>query len=543
MTDLEIANSVALKPITTIAKNIGISEDDLETYGRYKAKVLKAGEKKGKLILTTAINPTPLGEGKTTIAIGLADGINKIGKNACLALREPSLGPVFGIKGGATGGGFAQIAPMTDINLHFNGDMHAITSANNLLSAMIDNHIFQGNALKIDKVTWHRTMDMNDRALRNIQVGIGYNEREDHFDITAASEIMALLCLSADENDLIERLDSIIVGYDVVGNPVTAKMLKASQAMAILLQDAIKPNLVQTLEGGVAFVHGGPFANIAHGCNSIIATKYAMSYSDYVVTEAGFGADLGAEKFLDIKCRTADIQPSCVVIVATLKALKYSGGASKGEWGDINLGALKAGSGNLVKHIENISNVYKLPCVVALNRYITDADEEIEFVRDLCKNVGAEFACADVWANGGNGAKELAEKVTSLCESDGDFTYAYELADKAECKIKSVATKIYGAKEVVWTDDAVAEIESLRRVVDVDSVPVCIAKTQYSLSDDETALGRPENFTITVRQVRYLAGAKMLVAMTGKILAMPGLPSVPNAENMTLTNGEIKGLF
>lgn len=545
-TDIEIAREAKLQPIAEIAAKLGIGEDALEYYGKYKAKVSSSGNRKGKVILVTAINPTPAGEGKTTVSIGLADGMSRINKRVCLALREPSLGPVFGIKGGATGGGRAQIAPMEDINLHFNGDFHAITSANNLLSAMIDNHIFQGNALGIADVTWHRCLDLNDRSLRTVRCGIGYNEREDHFDITAASEVMAVFCLAKDFADLKKRLGDIVIGTDNEGRNVTARMLKADEAMAILLSEAIKPNLVQTLEGTPAFVHGGPFANIAHGCNSVIATKTAVSYADYVVTEAGFGADLGAEKFFDIKCRTAGIQPSCVVLVATVRGLKYNGGVPKAETGKENLTALGSGASNLMKHIENITGVYGMPCVVAINRFITDTDAEIALLEKMCAERGAGCVLADVWAKGGEGAEELARVVCEKAdEGKARLSYAYELTDSIKDKIAGVATKVYGASGVKYTPEAESTIAKLEACEERKGLPVCIAKTQYSLSDDQTKLGRPTDFEITVREVYYRAGAGFIVAVTGKILLMPGLGKTPAAEGMTIDteSGEIKGLF
>ena len=545
-TDIEIAREAKLQPIAEIAAKLGIGEDALEYYGKYKAKVSSSGNRKGKVILVTAINPTPAGEGKTTVSIGLADGMSRINKRVCLALREPSLGPVFGIKGGATGGGRAQIAPMEDINLHFNGDFHAITSANNLLSAMIDNHIFQGNALGIADVTWHRCLDLNDRSLRTVRCGIGYNEREDHFDITAASEVMAVFCLAKDFADLKKRLGDIVIGTDNEGRNVTARMLKADEAMAILLSEAIKPNLVQTLEGTPAFVHGGPFANIAHGCNSVIATKTAVSYADYVVTEAGFGADLGAEKFFDIKCRTAGIQPSCVVLVATVRGLKYNGGVPKAETGKENLTALGSGASNLMKHIENITGVYGMPCVVAINRFITDTDAEIALLEKMCAERGAGCVLADVWAKGGEGAEELARVVCEKAdEGKARLSYAYELTDSIKDKIAGVATKVYGASGVKHTPEAESTIAKLEACEECKGLPVCIAKTQYSLSDDQTKLGRPTDFEITVREVYYRAGAGFIVAVTGKILLMPGLGKTPAAEGMTIDteSGEIKGLF
>ena len=545
-TDIEIAREAKLRPIAEIAAGLGISEDALEYYGKYKAKVSSAGNGKGRLILVTAINPTPAGEGKTTVSIGLADGMSRIGKHVCLALREPSLGPVFGIKGGATGGGRAQIAPMEDINLHFNGDFHAITSANNLLSAMIDNHIFQGNELGIENVTWHRCLDVNDRSLRSIRCGIGYNERDDHFDITAASEIMAVFCLAKDFADLKKRLGDIVIGTDKRGCDVTARMLKADEAMAILLAEAIKPNLVQTLEGTPAFVHGGPFANIAHGCNSVIATKTAMSYADYVVTEAGFGADLGAEKFFDIKCRTAGLKPSCVVLVATVRGLKYNGGVPKAETGRENLAALEAGAANLMKHIENITTVYGMPCVVAINKFITDTDAEIALLERMCAGRGAGCVLADVWAKGGEGAEELARAVCEKADAcKAELSYAYDLGESITDKINGVATRVYGARGVTYTPEAKETIARLERSGACSGLPVCIAKTQYSLSDDQTKLGRPTDFDITVREVYYRAGAGFVVAVTGKILLMPGLGKTPAAEGMTIDteSGEIKGLF
>ena len=545
-TDIEIARGAKLLPVAEVAAKLGISADELEYYGKYKAKVASHGKKRGKVILVTAINPTPAGEGKTTVSIGLADGMAKLGKSVCLALREPSLGPVFGIKGGATGGGMAQIAPMEDINLHFNGDFHAITSANNLLSAMIDNHVFQGNALGIENVTWRRCLDLNDRSLRTVRCGIGYNEREDHFDITAASEVMAVFCLAKDFADLKKRLGDIVIGTDRHGKAVTARMLKADEAMAILLKEAIKPNLVQTLEGTPAFVHGGPFANIAHGCNSVIATRAAMSYADYVVTEAGFGADLGAEKFFDVKCRTAGIEPSCVVLVATVRGLKYNGGVPKAETGKENLAALESGASNLMKHIENVTGVYDMPCVVAINRFVTDTDAEIALLKSMCELRGASVRLADVWAKGGEGALDLAREV---CEAADGCTsrlkYAYELSESLKDKINAVATKVYGADGVDYTDEARRMMDELEADGAVAGLPVCIAKTQYSLSDDQTKLGRPTGFRITVREVYRRAGAGFVVAVTGKILLMPGLGKTPAAEGMTIDDKgeEIRGLF
>ena len=545
-TDIEIANSVKLRPISGIAAKLGIKEDDLEFYGKYKAKVSSNGKKRGKVVLVTAINPTPAGEGKTTVSIGLADGMAKLGKNVCLALREPSLGPVFGIKGGATGGGRAQIAPMEDINLHFNGDFHAITTANNLLSALIDNHIFQGNALRIKNVTWRRALDLNDRSLRNVECGIGYNERADHFDITAASEVMAVFCLAADVADLKKRLGDIVIGTDEDDKPVTARMLQADDAMTILLKDALKPNLVQTLEGTPAFVHGGPFANIAHGCNSIIATKTAMSYADYVITEAGFGADLGAEKFLDVKCRVAGIEPSCVVVVATIRGLKYGGGVPKAETDKPNLAALENGAPNLLKHVENITGVYKLPCVVAINKFVTDTDEEIEYLRAECAARGADVRLADVWANGGDGGRELAAAVVEKADAfRSGMEFAYPLNAGIKEKIELIARQIYGADGVDYEPQAAEAIAKFAAMPACASLPVCVAKTQYSLSDDQTKLGRPEGFRITVREAYLRAGAGFIVALTGKILLMPGLSKTPAANGMTIDPAtmEIKGLF
>ncbi|MBR6788552.1 MAG: formate--tetrahydrofolate ligase [Clostridia bacterium] len=546
MTDIEIARNARLRPISEIAQTLGVQADDMATYGKYKAKVSSYGKKQGKVVLVTAINPTPAGEGKTTVSIGLADGMKKLGKNVCLALREPSLGPVFGIKGGATGGGYAQVLPMEDINLHFNGDFHAITTANNLLSSVIDNHIFQGNALKIKTVTWHRALDLNDRSLRSVKCGIGYNEREDHFDITAASEVMAVFCLAKDIADLKKRLGDIVIGVDEDGNNVTARMLKADEAMTILLKDAMDPNLVQTLEGTPAFVHGGPFANIAHGCNSVIATKTAMSYADYVVTEAGFGADLGAEKFLDIKCRTAGINPSCVVVVATLRGLKYGGGVPKQDTALPNLEALKKGAPNLFKHVENVTEIYKLPCVVAINKFITDTDEEIEYLRDECAKRGAEVCLADVWANGGEGGKALAQAVVAHMDGyNGKMEYAYPLNASIKEKIELIAKRVYGALGVDFTQEAEEKISVFEQNPDCNGLPVCMAKTQYSLTDDQTKLGRPTDFRITVRDLYYRAGAGFIVALTGKILLMPGLGKTPASEGMSINTDtmEIKGLF
>ena len=538
-TDIEIADAAVLKPITEIAADLGIAADDLECYGKYKAKVTQRGNKNGKLILVTAINPTPAGEGKTTVSIGLADGLKKTGRSVCLALREPSLGPVFGIKGGAAGGGYAQIAPMEDINLHFTGDIHAITAANNLLAAMIDNHIYWGNSLKIKEVTWHRCQDVNDRALRFVRTGKGFNcERDDRFDITAASEVMAIFCLAKDIDDLKTRLGNIVVGSDEDGKEVTARDLKAEEAMTILLKDVIKPNLVQTLEGVPAFVHGGPFANIAHGCNSIQATRAAMSYADYAVTEAGFGADLGAEKFLDIKCRLNGLTPDAVVVVATLRALKCAGGKTDNlsERDDVSL---KKGIGNLLKHVENITGVYKLPCVVAINRFATDGDEEIKLLQNELSVLGVNAVCTECWAKGGAGATELADAVAKLCEGEKPkMEFSYSLDESTEQKINDIAKKIYGAKGVVFTDKAKEDMAKYPQ-----NLPVCIAKTQYSLSDNPKLIGRPEGFDVTVREVMYKAGAGFLVAVAGDIMLMPGLSRSPNAERMSIKDGVVKGLF
>ena len=552
--DIEIAQSTELKHIREIANVANIPEEYLDYYGKYKAKIdlelLKKNQsKQGKLVLVTAINPTPAGEGKTTTTIGLADGLKKLNKNVIVALREPSLGPVFGVKGGAAGGGYAQIAPMEDINLHFTGDFHAIGAANNLLAAMLDNHIFQGNSLGIDptKITWRRAVDMNDRQLRNIEDGLGGGKngvpRKDGFDITVASEIMAILCLSNSISDLKNRLSRIIVGYTFEGKPVTAGDLKAHGAMAALLKEAIKPNLVQTLEGTPAIVHGGPFANIAHGCNSVLATKMAMSLGDYAITEAGFGADLGAEKFLDIKCRLADLKPSCVVIVATIRALKMHGGMEKSELSSENLNALKKGLPNLLRHISNITNVYKLPAVVAINKFETDTQNEIDLLTNECKALGANVVLSDVWANGGNGGIELAKEVINLSEKENDFTFSYPSEFSIKDKINAVVTKIYGGKSTVYTEEAEKEIAKLEEL-GFGNCPVCIAKTQYSFSDDATKLGAPENFDVTVRNVKISSGAGFIVVLTGAILTMPGLPKVPAAEGIDIDeNGKITGLF
>ena len=549
--DIEIANSVKLLPITEVAKRLDIQDDNLELYGKYKAKISQKPSPKTKnLVLVTAINPTAFGEGKTTTSIGLADGMSKLGKKVCLALREPSLGPVFGIKGGATGGGMAQIAPMEDINLHFTGDMHAITTANNLISAILDNHLMQGNELDIDvdNIIWKRCMDMNDRALRYIQVGQGGAKngvpRKDGFNITAASEIMAILCLSKDMADLKVRLGNIIVAYDKNGNAVTAKDLGVVDAVAIVLKDALKPNLVQTLEGTPAIVHGGPFANIAHGCNTIIATKLAMSLADYVITEAGFGADLGAEKFLDIKCRAADIEPKAVVLVATVRALKYNGGIKKEDVAKEDLTALKIGMPNLVGHIRNLRDVYGVNVVVAVNKFVTDTDEEIKMIEDACRAEGAVCALCECWAKGGEGSVELANAVLEAIDKPSKLKYSYDLDMSIEDKIFAVASKVYGAGAVEYSDIAKESIAKINRL-GKGNLPICIAKTQYSFSDDMTKLGRPTGFTMTVRDVEIRGGAGFLVVVCGSIMLMPGLGKKPSALGMTIDaeTNEIKGLF
>lgn len=553
--DLEIAQSCRMSPIEDIAGKIGIGEQWLERYGKYKAKVDLGylGDNKnadGKLILVTAITPTPAGEGKTTTAIGLADGLRKIGKNAAAALREPSLGPVFGIKGGACGGGYAQIVPMEDINLHFTGDIHAIGAANNLLAAMIDNHIMHGNALGIDtkRITWRRCVDMNDRQLRYIRDGLGGEkdgvERDDGFDITVASEIMAILCLAESAADLKARLARIVIGYDTQNRPVTCSSLKAQGAMAALLKDAIKPNLVQTLEGTPAFVHGGPFANIAHGCNSVLATRMALKAADYAVTEAGFGADLGAEKFLDIKCRASGLRPAAVVVVATVRALKMHGGLDKSQLDAEDLTALERGIPNLLRHVRNIKNVYHLPCVVALNRFPTDTEAELKLVEEKCAQLDTSIVLSDVWAHGGEGGKELAEAVVRLCEEDNSgFGFCYEDELGIEDKISAVVRKIYGGRGAVLLPEAKKQAEHLT-ALGFGKLPVCIAKTQSSFSDDAKKLGAPEDFTVTVRQIKVSAGAGFTVALAGNIMTMPGLPSVPAAEGIDIDdNGRITGLF
>lgn len=553
--DIEIAQEAKPLDIREVAKKAGLSEDDIELYGKYKAKVdynllKKDTGKKAKLILATAINPTPAGEGKTTTTIGVADAFSRIGKNALVALREPSLGPVFGIKGGAAGGGYAQVVPMEDINLHFTGDFHAIGAANNLLAAMLDNHIHQGNALNIDirSITWRRCVDMNDRQLRNIVDGLGRRvdgvTREDGFDITVASEVMAAFCLANDIADLKERLGDIVVAYNMEGNPVTARELKANGAMAALLKDALKPNLVQTLEGTPAFVHGGPFANIAHGCNSVIATKMAMHFADYVITEAGFGADLGAEKFIDIKCRKAGIKPDAVIIVATVRALKYNGGVAKDALNEENLEALEKGLPNLLKHVENITQVFGLPAVVAINRFPFDTEAELKLVEDKCKELGVNVALSEVWAKGGEGGIEVAKEVLRLIdEEENNFKYCYDEELSIKEKINAIATKVYGADGVNYTKEADKEIARLERL-GFGNLPICMAKTQYSLTDDQTILGRPEGFTITVRDLTVSAGAGFIVALTGAIMKMPGLPKAPAAERIDVDeNGVISGLF
>ena len=553
--DIEIAQETEMLHIREIAKIAGVDEKYLEQYGNYKAKVdyniLKdmADKPNGKLVLVTAINPTPAGEGKTTTTVGLADGMRKLGKNVMVALREPSLGPVFGVKGGAAGGGYAQVVPMEDINLHFTGDFHAIGAANNLLAAMLDNHIYQGNALGIDprQITWRRCVDMNDRQLRFVVDGLGGKvngtPREDGYDITVASEIMAVLCLASDITDLKNRLSRLVVGYTYAGKPVTAGDLNAQGAMAALLKDALKPNLVQTLEHTPAFVHGGPFANIAHGCNSVTATKIALKLGDYAITEAGFGADLGAEKFLDIKCRMAGLKPSCVVLVATARALKYNGGVPKAETGKENLEALEKGLPNLLQHVENITTVYKLPCVVAINRFPTDTEAELKLIEEKCKALGVNVALSEVWGKGGEGGIELAKEVIRLCEQPNDFTFSYELDCSIKEKIEAIAKKIYHGDGVTFTANAEKQIKTLTEL-GYDHMPICMAKTQYSFSDDQTKLGAPRGFTITVRNVKVSAGAGFLVALTGEIMTMPGLPKVPAAERIDVDeDGKISGLF
>ena len=557
LSDIEIAQQCEMKHICEIAKKADVDMKYIEQYGNHKAKIDLSllsdtkDKKDGKLILVTAITPTPAGEGKTTTTIGLADGMSRIGKKVTVALREPSLGPVFGVKGGAAGGGYAQVVPMEDINLHFTGDFHAITSANNLLAAMLDNHIQQGNSLGIDvrRITWKRCLDMNDRQLRFITDGLGGRingtPREDGFDISVASEVMAVFCLANSVTDLKERLSRIIVGYTYDNKPVTCGQLKAAGAMTALLKDALKPNLVQTLEGTPAFVHGGPFANIAHGCNSVIATKTALKMGDYTITEAGFGADLGAEKFLDIKCRMAGLKPDAVVMVATIRALKMHGGLPKTALGEENIEALEKGIPNLLRHVSNIKNVYKLPCVVAVNRFPTDTDKEIDFVIEKCKELGVNVKLSTVWAEGGKGGEELAKEVVRLCEeeSNEDFTFSYDETASIPEKIKAIVTKVYGGEDVAILPSAMKQIKTLEEM-GLDKLPVCVAKTQYSFSDDATKLGAPEGFTVTVRNVKISAGAGFIVVLTGDIMTMPGLPKVPAAEKIDVDeNGKITGLF
>ncbi|EIL8447853.1 formate--tetrahydrofolate ligase [Clostridium perfringens] len=553
--DIEIAQSAKMEPIINIAKKIGLGEDDIELYGKYKCKISLDAIKKlennkdGKLVLVTAINPTPAGEGKSTVTVGLGQALNKIGKNTVIALREPSLGPVFGIKGGAAGGGYAQVVPMEDINLHFTGDMHAITSANNLLCAAIDNHIHQGNLLRIDsrRIVFKRVMDMNDRALRNIVVGMGGKIngflREDGFMITVASEIMAILCMASDLEDLKERMGNILIAYNLDGEPVYAKELEVQGAMALLMKDAIKPNLVQTLENTPAIIHGGPFANIAHGCNSIIATKTALKMSDITITEAGFGADLGAEKFLDIKCRYGNLNPDCVVLVATIRALKHHGGVKKDELNISNVDALNKGMKNLEKQIENIK-AYGVPVVVAINKFITDSDEEVKAIEDFCKNIGVEVSLTEVWEKGGEGGIDLANKVIKTMENEpSNFKMIYDSEESIKDKILEIVQTIYGGKGVNYTPQALKQIAEIEKF-NLDKLPICMAKTQYSLSDNPSLLGRPENFDITVKEVRVSNGAGFIVVLTGDVMTMPGLPKVPAANRMDIKdNGEIVGLF
>ncbi|MDM0971543.1 formate--tetrahydrofolate ligase [Clostridium perfringens] len=553
--DIEIAQSAKMEPIINIAKKIGLGEDDIELYGKYKCKISLDAIKKlennkdGKLVLVTAINPTPAGEGKSTVTVGLGQALNKIGKNTVIALREPSLGPVFGIKGGAAGGGYAQVVPMEDINLHFTGDMHAITSANNLLCAAIDNHIHQGNLLRIDsrRIVFKRVMDMNDRALRNIVVGMGGKIngflREDGFMITVASEIMAILCMASDLEDLKERMGNILIAYNLDGEPVYAKELEVQGAMALLMKDAIKPNLVQTLENTPAIIHGGPFANIAHGCNSIIATKTALKMSDITITEAGFGADLGAEKFLDIKCRYGNLNPDCVVLVATIRALKHHGGVRKDELNISNVDALNKGMKNLEKQIENIK-AYGVPVVVAINKFITDSDEEVKAIEDFCKNIGVEVSLTEVWEKGGEGGIDLANKVIKTMENEpSNFKMIYDSEESIKDKILKIVQTIYGGKGVNYTPQALKQIAEIEKF-NLDKLPICMAKTQYSLSDNPSLLGRPENFDITVKEVRVSNGAGFIVVLTGDVMTMPGLPKVPAANRMDIKdNGEIVGLF
>ena len=554
-TDIQIAQECEKRPITEIAEKIGVDDEYIEQYGKYKAKIdnklLKdrAGDPDGKLILVTAITPTPAGEGKTTTSVGLADGLRKIGKKSIVALREPSLGPVFGVKGGAAGGGYAQVVPMEDINLHFTGDIHAIGAANNLLAALLDNHIQQGNALGIDikRITLKRVVDMNDRQLRHIVAGLGGRlqgvPREDGFDITVASEVMAVLCLAEDIIDLKNRLGKMVIAYTFDGKPVTAHDLKAEGAMAALLKDAIKPNLVQTLEGTPAFIHGGPFANIAHGCNSLTATKMALKLADYTVTEAGFAADLGAEKFLDIKCRMSGLRPNAVVIVATVRALKYHGGVEKANLTEENLEALEAGLPNLLQHVDNIKNVFGLPCVVAINAFPTDTQAELDLVREKCSEMGVNVALSEVWAKGGEGGMELAEEVVRLCEEPSDFHFCYDLDLPIMDKLRAICKKVYHADHVLLVENAPKQIKTLTEL-GYDNIPICMAKTQYSFSGDPTLLGAPRGFTVKVRDLKVSAGAGFIVALTGSVMTMPGLPKVPSAEKIDIDeNGVISGLF
>ena len=553
MTDIEIARNTKLEKIVEIAKKLDIEEEDIEQYGKYKAKLensvfeKRKDKKDGKLILVTAISPTPLGEGKTTISIAIADGMQKIGKKSILALREPSQGPVFGIKGGATGGGKVQIAPMEDINLHFTGDIHAMTSANNLLSSMIDNHIYFGNELGFEKVVWKRCLDLNDRQLRTVQTGLSNEKnivpREDHFDITVASEIMAIVCLAKDMQDLKEKLGNILVGYNKKGEPIYAKQLKAQGAMAVLLKDTIKPNLVQTLEHTPAIVHGGPFANIAHGCNSIVATKLALKLGDYVITEAGFGADLGAEKFLDIKCRKAGIKPDAVVLVTTIKAIKYHGGVEKDKVQEQNKEAIKKGIDNVYRHIDNLKNKFGLNVIIALNRYAQDSDEEIELVRELIEDKSVRLSLVEGWAKGGEGAIDIAKALVNLVEINQDFKYMYELEDSIETKIEKIATKIYGAKNVIFEEQAKVQIKKIEEM-GYGKFPVCIAKTQYSFSDNPKNLECKGDYSITIRELELKTGAGFVVALAGKIFTMPGLPKVPSAETIDINEmGRVEGIF
>lgn len=553
MTDIEIARSTKLEKIVDIAKKVEMDEEDIEQYGKYKAKISekvyekRKDKKDGKLILVTAVNPTPLGEGKTTISIAVADGLRAIGKKSILALREPSLGPVFGIKGGATGGGKVQIAPMEDINLHFTGDIHAITAANNLLASLIDNHIYYGNQLGFEKIVWKRCVDLNDRQLREIETGLSGEKkivpRHDKFDITVASEIMAIVCLATDIKDLKERLGNILIGYNKQKEPIYAKQLKAQGAMTVLLKDAIKPNLVQTLEHTPAIIHGGPFANIAHGCNSIMATKLALKLGDYVITEAGFGADLGAEKFIDIKCRKAGIKPDAVVLVATIKAIKYHGGVEKDKIQEENIEGLEKGIDNLYRHIDNLKNKFGLNVIVALNRYVQDTEKEIEFLKGKLAQKGVELSLVEGWEKGGEGAKDIAEKLVNLTQQEEDFHYMYDLEDSIQTKIEKIATKIYGATGVDYSEEALQEIEKIEEL-GYGNFMVCIAKTQYSFSDDAKNLECKGDYRITIRDIQLKTGAGFVVALAGKIMTMPGLPKIPSAESIDIDeNGEIVGIF